>query len=322
KKSARTRRSPEPDLATNHETNPQGFGIERCCERRVSPILSLCSHAMNPISRRIFLKATGAVAITPAAVDSAGAATDRHTKPQHAGDAAAGAADNAPAYMFLSEQEQAFIEAAVERLIPPDEVGPSAIEAGVPGYLDKQLGGAWGAGERLFRGGPWHEGTPSQGYQLPLTPAELFRTAMRGIHDELQATRHTTFDKLPGAEQDRYLTQLQAEHRDLAGVPSNVFFESLLAMTIEGYFSDPAYGGNKDMASWKMIGFPGAYGAYYDLVDQHGVAFKGEPRSLAQDGRGHVHLEPNLNAMPGMTSMAPQGVGAQRASRIIPIVRG
>jgi gluconate 2-dehydrogenase gamma chain len=48
------------------------------------------------------------------------------------------------------------------------------------------------------------------------------------------------------------------------------------------------YGGNKDMAAWKMIGFPGAYASYYDLVDQYGVAFTAAPRSLAQDRAGHV----------------------------------
>jgi gluconate 2-dehydrogenase gamma chain len=112
---------------------------------------------------------------------------------------------------------------------------------------------------------------------------------MRGIRDDLQKTRQKAFEALSGDEQDAYLSELQNGARDLAGVPSRVFLESLLAMTIEGYFCDPVYGGNKDMAAWRMIGFPGAYAAYYDLVDQYGVAFTGAPRSLGQDGRGHVH---------------------------------
>jgi len=60
---------------------------------------------------------------------------------------------------------------------PAEENGPGALGAGVANYLDKQLGGAWGAGERLYRSGPWQAGTPSQGYQLPFTPAELFAIA-------------------------------------------------------------------------------------------------------------------------------------------------
>jgi gluconate 2-dehydrogenase gamma chain len=75
-----------------------------------------------------------------------------------------------------------------------------------------------------------------------------------------------------------------------------VFFESLLAMTIEGYFGDPAYGGNRDMAAWRMVGFPGAYGSYYDLVDQHGVAFTAAPISFTQERDGHVHLMPDIPA--------------------------
>lgn len=212
--------------------------------------------------------------------------------------------------MFFNPQEEAIIAAAVERLIPPDDVGPSALEAGVVDYLDNQLAGAWGAGERLYRGGPWLTGTPTQGYQLPLTPAELFRTALRGMRQNLQSSGGLSFEQMPGPDQDAYLTALQTEARDLDGVPSNVFFESLLAMTIEGYFGDPVYGGNKDMAAWRMIGFPGAYGAYYDLVDQHGVAFHGEPRSLGQDRPGHMHKPFESSAMPPLSGTAtPVDVG-------------
>jgi gluconate 2-dehydrogenase gamma chain len=125
---------------------------------------------------------------------------------------------------------------------------------------------------------------------LPFTPSELFRTALRGIVEDLQRTRQVRFEQLSRDEQDAYLTQLQTTDRDLAGVPSNVFFETLLGMTIEGYFCDPVYGGNKDMAAWKMIGFPGAYAAYYDLVDQYGIAFTQAPRSL---GESHGGLTPN-----------------------------
>lgn len=240
---------------------------------------------MGSVSRRIFLKVSGAAALTPAALDAAGAAA-KAADPK----AAARQAPASPGgWMFFNAQEAAFIEAAVVRLIPPDDVGPSALDAAVPTYMDRQLHGAWGAGERLYRAGPWTPGTPTQGYQLQYTPAELFRTALRGIREDLQKTRQTTFEQLSGDDQDAYLTELQNGTRDLAGVPSKVFFETLLAMTIEGYFCDPAYGGNKDMAAWRMIGFPGAYAAYYDLVDKHGVAFTGAPRSLGQDGQGHVH---------------------------------
>lgn len=259
---------------------------------------------MAILSRRIFLRASGIAAVAPMAgqalAQPAAPAMQMpmgHNMHPHGG-AADGATGNGDAvtYMFFNDDEADFIEAAVERLIPPDEVGPSALEAGVTSFIDKQLTGAWGTGERLYRSGPWQPGTAMQGYQLPFTPAELFRTAMRGIKEDLERSRSTTFDKLDGAAQDAYLTMLQTSSHDLGGVPGDVFFASLHEMTIEGYFSDPVYGGNFGMAAWKMIGFPGAYAAYYDLVDQHGVQFKGEPRSLAENGRGAIRIMPAIPA--------------------------
>ena len=97
---------------------------------------------------------------------------------------------------------------------------------------------------------------------------------------------------LPPAEQDAWLRTLETTPRDLDGVPSNIFFASLLEITTEGFFCDPMYGGNKDMVGWRLIGFPGAYASYYDLVDQHGIAFNRAPMSLAQDRNGVIPLHP------------------------------
>lgn len=204
-------------------------------------------------------------------------------------------AEPAAAYLFLNSQEAAFIEAAVGRLIPADEQWPGAVEAGVPNYIDKQLAGAWGAGERLYRSGPWLPGTPSQGYQLPFTPAELFRTALGAINREL-SQRGMSFSRMTADGQDTFLRQLEVDPRNLDGVPSDVFFAHLWESTLEGFFSDPVYGGNRDMASWRMIGFPGAYASYYDLVDKHGIRIDRPPTSLAEDGHGHIHVDPGIPA--------------------------
>src|SRR5689334_8681330 len=131
---------------------------------------------MTKITRRTFIKVAGAAAATLKAAEPGGAdAAAAASKPRTATRAT---------YTFLNAQEARFIEAAVARLIPTDDVGPGATEAGVANYIDKQLAGAWGAGERLYRSGPWQGGAPTQGYQLPYTPAELFRNALRGIHDD------------------------------------------------------------------------------------------------------------------------------------------
>jgi gluconate 2-dehydrogenase gamma chain len=196
-------------------------------------------------------------------------------------------------YHFFSDDEAAFIEGAVARLIPADEKWGGAIEAGVPNYIDKQLAGAWGAGERLYRSGPWQPGTPSQGYQLPFTPAELFRTAIGVINRELAAT---PLVKMSPDKQDEYLGSLEGGGKDLGGVPSEIFFAHLLEATLEGFFSDPVYGGNRNMIGWRMIGFPGAYASFYDLVDQHGIKITREPVSLADDVHSHTHMNPGIPA--------------------------
>src|SRR5260370_36328393 len=97
--------------------------------------------------------------------------------------------------------------AAVARLIPADDRWPGAVEAGVPNFIDKQLGGAWGAGERLYRSGPWQPGTPSQGYQLPFTPAELFKKAIDAINKEFAASG-TPFANMSPEQQECYLSKL------------------------------------------------------------------------------------------------------------------
>lgn len=249
---------------------------------------------MSRISRRGFFKlaggATAALTAIPALADEARQPAQAH-EPAH-DPAHPPPHVQAATPLYFHAEEMRWIDAATERLIPADDNGPGARGAGVAVYIDRQLAGAWGAGERLYRSGPWQPGEASQGYQLPFTPAELFRNALRGAREEVQTRHQRSFEELPGAQQDAYLEALQNGRHDLHGVPAHVFFESLLGLTIEGYFSDPVYGGNKDMASWKMIGFPGAYASFYDLVDQHGVAYTRAPISMGDNGAGVIHLHP------------------------------
>src|ERR1022692_3657699 len=189
-------------------------------------------------------------------------------------------------HRFLNESEKRFLLAAVDRLIPADERWPGAAEAGVVNYIDLQMAGAWGRGEMLYRHGPFRKGTPMQGYQLEYTPAELFRRSILAINAHF-ASQAKPFDQLPAEEKDAYLSSLEKGGVELDGVPSNTFFDFLLQHTVEGFFSDPIYGGNKNMIAWKMIGFPGAYADYYDLIDKLGVEFHREPLSIADRPSSH-----------------------------------
>src|SRR5256885_1820877 len=51
-----------------------------------------------------------------------------------------------------------------------------------------------------------------------------------------------------------------------AGFTSAFFFDNFLQLTMEGFFADPIYGGNKDKVAWKMIGFPGLPASYRDEI--------------------------------------------------------
>jgi gluconate 2-dehydrogenase gamma chain len=224
---------------------------------------------VRKVTRREVLAAVGAAAAVPASVlfaTSAAASPAPTPKWMFARHSAA------PVYLFFNAAEARFIEAACERLIPADASGPGALAAGVPGYLDRHLAGAWGAGERLYRNGPWQPGTPAQGQPPPFTPATLFRTALCAILRSFEkgsapygapygASYGPLFSELPASAQDSYLRSLEAGRVDLDGAPSAVFFDMLLTMTVEGFFSDPLYGRFRDRIAWQMHGFPGAYAA-------------------------------------------------------------
>jgi gluconate 2-dehydrogenase gamma chain len=188
-------------------------------------------------------------------------------------------------YVYFTPVEAAFIEAAVGRLIPNDPVGPGGVEANVPFFLDRQLAGPFGRGDHYYLGGPWPKGTPEQGYQSRYSPAQLYRAAIAAIDKYVAANLGAAaFPKLAAADQDKALKGLESGEIKLDGVDSKSFFAMLLQNTKEGYFSDPIYGGNKDMGAWKMIGFPGAHYDYKEWVSRHGervpyptVGFKGRP---------------------------------------------
>ena len=189
-------------------------------------------------------------------------------------------------YVFFSAVEAAFIETAVDRLIPSDPVGPGAVEAGVPTFIDRQLAGLFGHGAHYFLGGPWPKGVPEQGYQSRLTPAQLYRAAIGAINRYVGGKfSGAAFAKLAAADRDSVLKGLESGDVQLEdGVNAKTFFAMLLQNTKEGYFSDPIYGGNRDLAAWKMIGFPGARYDYKEWVSRHGqrfshppVGFKGRP---------------------------------------------
>ena len=103
---------------------------------------------------------------------------------------------SAHAYSYLNLPEIAFLDAAVSRLIPQDELGPGAKEADVTYYIDQQLVSVWGTHGRNYRQGPWLEGTPQQGFQSRLTPQEIYRAAIRDTNEYCLKQFNVRFDFL------------------------------------------------------------------------------------------------------------------------------
>jgi gluconate 2-dehydrogenase gamma chain len=185
----------------------------------------------------------------------------------------------------LSAAEVAFLDAALSRLIPKDELGPGAKEAGVTTFIDRQLAGAFGQGSHWYMQGPWHKGEKTQGYQSRMSPAELYRAAIKAIDKYCTGKfADKNFAALSAEQQDQVLRGLESGDIKLDGADSKTFFTMFWQNVQEGFFSDPIYGGNRDMAGWKLIGFPGARYDYRPYVKKHGeklalapVGIKGRP---------------------------------------------
>lgn len=226
-------------------------------------------------TRRGFLK--GAVVSGTAAAATVAA-------PLSATAQAAKAADIPPGYVFFTPGEAAFIEAVADHMYPGDAASPGGVAIGINIFIDRVLAAAWGRGDRLYMEGPWQAGVPSQGYQLPLSPAQLFR---QGIESTNTACRKKyvgkTFDQLPAAQKEEALVELSTGKMVFDnGLPPGAFFDALYQCVVQGIFADPIYGGNKDKAGWKLVGFPGVVATHArNIVDYNNKAYPAKYLSIA-----------------------------------------
>ena len=229
-----------------------------------------------PIARRNFLLGAGT-----AVAASLGTPADAQ-QPKAAAAAAAAAATEPEAYLTLTAPEAAFLSAAVDTLIPADELSPAATDCGVVTFIDRQLASAWGGGAKMYRQGPFPKAKREHGYQLPLTPREFFTAGIAAANAWSRTTYGKDFDRLAPKERETALKELEAGKAALPDFNGRQFFEALLQITMEGFFADPIYGGNRNMASWKMIGYPGLPATYReDIKTYFGRKYDKPPRSIA-----------------------------------------
>src|SRR5262249_11827331 len=116
-----------------------------------------------PIARRNFLLGAGTAV-------AAGLATPADAQQPKPAPAAAHASSEGAAHPRRTENEAAFLAAAVNPFPPADELSPSGTECGLLTFIDRQLASAWGGGAKMYRQGPFRKAKPEYGYQLPLTP--------------------------------------------------------------------------------------------------------------------------------------------------------
>ena len=138
----------------------------------------------------------------------------------------------------LSRYEAETLEAIAGRLLPTTETA-GAVEAGAVSYIDLAL---------------------SKAYQAMLP---RYRRALREINRSARRLLGKPFARLSESEQDNLLTQLEADQaRDVRNGAE--FFQLLRRHVLEGVFGEPSYGGNRGMAGWRLVGFPGQRFGYPD----------------------------------------------------------
>jgi gluconate 2-dehydrogenase gamma chain len=136
---------------------------------------------------------------------------------------------------FLTEESAGTLKAICDQIIPADDF-PSASEAGVLDYIDRQL-------VRHYRR---HQKTYSEGLkQADRISRKCFGSALEGASAERQAA---------------VVSKLEAQNAS--------FFEMVRRHTFEGFYGSPRHGGNRDAVSWRMVGIaepPQLGRAQYDL---------------------------------------------------------
>jgi len=155
---------------------------------------------------------------------------------------------------FFNDDDSRTITAFTERLMPGAPGKPGATDAGVLNYIDLALSGAYEDQQDFYRRG----------------------VAQLDAH--CTKTYGKPFRSLTAAQQDETITALeQGKAPAFAWPTAQAFFNTVRTHTMEGMFADPVYGGNKDFAGWRLVGFPGAQPQFTQEDMQSKQAFTREP---------------------------------------------
>jgi gluconate 2-dehydrogenase gamma chain len=292
----------------------------------VVPVIQPDTPGKPRVSRRFFLKSSGAAVASTGAVTigSVAALDGRMASAQDATPVASpeaempgmeGMTGNDRAIAFFNIHEAATVDALASRILPGSADDPGAHEAGAVYYIDRSLAGAnLGYQLKTYTQGPFpvvsEEPVPVErssirdiydyvtvasekigryGYQSVLVPQEIYRRGLEYVDAYAQSLFQKDFVDLSADQQDQILTDMDEDKATgFDGPGAKAFFTQLRNDTIEGTFGDPMYGGNRDLVGWKLIGYPGAQ-RFYTPEDIKNPNFTREPQSLAQlmQNEGH-----------------------------------
>jgi gluconate 2-dehydrogenase gamma chain len=177
-------------------------------------------------------------------------------------------------WLYFTGPEGQAIEAIADRIIPPDPQTPGGKNAGCAVFLDRQLAGPYGRRDGLYTRPPFQQGGKNQGPQSEKGPAEQYRQWLAAL-DRAVKSKHDgkAFADLSDDDKDAALKGLESGDLKLEGADGKAFMEQAVKDIQMGFFADPIYGGNRDMAAWTMIGYPGARYNYLDWIDRHNERF-------------------------------------------------
>ncbi len=251
-------------------------------------------HANSENSRRRFLQVFAGVSaaiplaapIAAASVTVAAAEAPAPAGAPTAAPAAAAptAAEASAGYTYFGIEEAALVEALMDTMCPADDLTPSGTDSGLATYIDRQLAGAFGSGDRLYAAGPWLPGKPQQGYQHPRDPKSLFSVGLGALQRACQTATGKKFAELSPADRDAFLASLVAGKVTDERVPLAEWFNELVYPLFEqACFADPIYGGNRGKVFWTVIGYPGLPAFHTLDVEQYrGKPYPGaaQPQSI------------------------------------------
>lgn len=183
-------------------------------------------------------------------------------------------------FITLGSTEQTEVEALVETIIPSDNNGAGAKEAGVIFFIDHQLAGEYGNNARMYMKGPfvsagqsgsitvdeitYSGGTASQifsgpQYQYNMPLREFWRTGLAALETYSNSAYGSNFENLNSIQKTQVLTDLyNNKPTSFSNILPKDFFDELMFMAWSGFLMDPVYGGNNGMVGWSLTGFTGA----------------------------------------------------------------